>query len=132
MPITPFIGVLISWLMFARNSLLARLASSAAWAIFAVISVVSRDWARSSQARRRERRGKIRNEKNVIPPIKAPNNATRPVPAMRERRERLTSIRPTGTPESKSVSAIVMTGPSSSTSLSITTLFSASKIRTLY
>ena len=30
MPITPFIGVRISWLMFARNSLLARLASSAA------------------------------------------------------------------------------------------------------
>ena len=30
MPMTPFIGVRISWLMFARNSLLARLASSAA------------------------------------------------------------------------------------------------------
>ena len=30
MPITPFIGVRISWLMFARNSLLARLAASAA------------------------------------------------------------------------------------------------------
>ena len=30
MPITPFIGVRISWLMLARNSLLARLAASAA------------------------------------------------------------------------------------------------------
>ena len=30
MPITPFIGVRISWLMLARNSLLARLADSAA------------------------------------------------------------------------------------------------------
>ena len=30
MPITPFIGVRISWLMVARNSLLARLAASAA------------------------------------------------------------------------------------------------------
>ena len=29
MPITPFIGVRISWLMFARNSLLARLALKA-------------------------------------------------------------------------------------------------------
>ena len=29
MPMTPFIGVRISWLMFARNSLLARLASIA-------------------------------------------------------------------------------------------------------
>jgi hypothetical protein len=29
MPMTPFIGVRISWLMFARNSLLARLLSSA-------------------------------------------------------------------------------------------------------
>ena len=29
MPSTPFIGVRISWLMLARNSLLARLASSA-------------------------------------------------------------------------------------------------------
>ena len=30
MPMTPFIGVRISWLMLARNSLLARLAASAA------------------------------------------------------------------------------------------------------
>ena len=30
MPMMPFIGVRISWLMFARNSLLARLAASAA------------------------------------------------------------------------------------------------------
>ncbi len=30
MPITAFIGVRISWLMFARKSLLARLAASAA------------------------------------------------------------------------------------------------------
>ena len=30
MPITPFIGVRISWLILARNSLLARLAASAA------------------------------------------------------------------------------------------------------
>ena len=30
MPMTPFIGVRISWLMLARNSLLARLADSAA------------------------------------------------------------------------------------------------------
>lgn len=30
MPRTPFIGVRISWLMFARNSLLATLAASAA------------------------------------------------------------------------------------------------------
>ena len=30
MPMTPFMGVRISWLMFARNSLLARLAASAA------------------------------------------------------------------------------------------------------
>ena len=30
MPITPFIGVLISWLMFARNCDLAMLAASAA------------------------------------------------------------------------------------------------------
>jgi hypothetical protein len=29
MPITPFIGVRISWLMLARNSLLARFAASA-------------------------------------------------------------------------------------------------------
>ena len=29
MPITPFIGVRISWLMLARNALLARLAASA-------------------------------------------------------------------------------------------------------
>ena len=29
MPMTPFMGVLISWLMLARNSLLARLAASA-------------------------------------------------------------------------------------------------------
>ncbi len=29
MPITPFIGVRISWLMFARNWLLARFAASA-------------------------------------------------------------------------------------------------------
>ena len=29
MPITPFIGVRISWLMLARNSLLCRLAASA-------------------------------------------------------------------------------------------------------
>ncbi len=29
MPRTPFIGVRISWLMFARNSLFARLAASA-------------------------------------------------------------------------------------------------------
>ena len=31
MPITPFMGVRISWLMLARNSLLARLAASAAF-----------------------------------------------------------------------------------------------------
>ena len=31
MPMTPFIGVRISWLMFARNSDLSREASSAAW-----------------------------------------------------------------------------------------------------
>ena len=30
MPMTPFMGVRISWLMFARNSPLARLAASAA------------------------------------------------------------------------------------------------------
>ena len=30
MPMMPFIGVRISWLMLARNSLLARLAASAA------------------------------------------------------------------------------------------------------
>ncbi len=30
MPMMPFIGVRISWLMFARNSLLARFAASAA------------------------------------------------------------------------------------------------------
>ena len=30
MPMTPFIGVRISWLMLARNSLLARFAASAA------------------------------------------------------------------------------------------------------
>ena len=29
MPITPFMGVRISWLMFAKNSLLARFAPSA-------------------------------------------------------------------------------------------------------
>ena len=43
MPITPFMGVRISWLMFARNSLLARLASSA----------LSRAIRISSTARRR-------------------------------------------------------------------------------
>ena len=32
MPRTPFIGVRISWLMVARNSLLALLAASALWA----------------------------------------------------------------------------------------------------
>ena len=31
MPITPFIGVRISWLMLARNCDLARLPASAAW-----------------------------------------------------------------------------------------------------
>ena len=31
MPMMPFIGVRISWLMFARNSLLAWLATSAAF-----------------------------------------------------------------------------------------------------
>ena len=31
MPRTPFMGVRISWLMFARNSLLARAAASAAF-----------------------------------------------------------------------------------------------------
>ena len=31
MPMTPFIGVRISWLMLARNSDLSREASSAAW-----------------------------------------------------------------------------------------------------
>lgn len=30
MPMTPFMGVLISWLMLAKKALLARLASSAA------------------------------------------------------------------------------------------------------
>ena len=33
MPITPFMGVLISWLIFARNSLFARLAACARKAI---------------------------------------------------------------------------------------------------
>ncbi len=37
MPITPFMGVRISWLMLARNSLLARLAASA-------FSLASRSW----------------------------------------------------------------------------------------
>ena len=38
MPSTPFIGVRISWLMLARNSLLAWLAASAA-------SLAIRNWA---------------------------------------------------------------------------------------
>jgi hypothetical protein len=41
MPSTPFMGVRISWLMVARNSLLVRLAVSAA-ARAAVISVLRR------------------------------------------------------------------------------------------
>ncbi len=41
MPITPFIGVRISWLMFARNSLFARLAPSAARAISPALAVAS-------------------------------------------------------------------------------------------
>ena len=45
MPITPFIGVRISWLMLARNSLLALLATSTLSAIFWVFSVAScRSW----------------------------------------------------------------------------------------
>ena len=38
MPMTPFMGVRISWLIFARNSLLARLAESAASACFSRLS----------------------------------------------------------------------------------------------
>ena len=38
MPMMPFIGVRISWLMLARNSLLARLAASAA--SFAVLQLL--------------------------------------------------------------------------------------------
>ena len=42
MPMTPFMGVLISWLMFARNSLLARLASSAASRASRIVSSARR------------------------------------------------------------------------------------------
>ena len=44
MPMTPFIGVRISWLMFARNSLLARLAASAT---FLAVRRLARSSARS-------------------------------------------------------------------------------------
>ena len=40
MPMTPFIGVRISWLMLARNSLLAELASSAC-SVFSVASAIA-------------------------------------------------------------------------------------------
>ena len=46
MPITPFIGVRISWLMLARNSLFARLAASAA--SFACASSAVRSCTRAS------------------------------------------------------------------------------------
>ena len=43
MPMMPFIGVRISWLMLARNSLLARLAASAAsWACLKAVMSVRR------------------------------------------------------------------------------------------
>jgi len=41
MPRTPFIGVLISWLMVARNVLLARLAASTSAARFPALRSVS-------------------------------------------------------------------------------------------
>ena len=47
MPMMPFIGVRISWLMLARNSLLARLAASAA----SLASRSSASLARSSLVR---------------------------------------------------------------------------------
>ena len=56
MPITPFIGVRISWLMFARNSLFARFADSATCMARLVASSArsrsSSDRVRSSSARR--------------------------------------------------------------------------------
>ena len=49
MPMMPFIGVRISWLMLARNSLLARLASSAISLAAVSSRVRSRTlWSRSS------------------------------------------------------------------------------------
>ena len=50
MPMTPFIGVRISWLILARNSLFARLAASAALSarFLSTISAWSAWWVRSS------------------------------------------------------------------------------------
>ena len=47
MPMMPFIGVRISWLMFARNSLLARVLASAASIAVRMAAVWTRTWRRS-------------------------------------------------------------------------------------
>jgi hypothetical protein len=44
MPMTPFMGVRISWLMLARNSLLAAFAMAASAAIWLARTVASASW----------------------------------------------------------------------------------------
>ncbi len=68
MPITPFMGVRISWLMLARNSLLAALAASACAARELARAVVAARWRLVS---RRVSSARLRSVMSSVDPNKA-------------------------------------------------------------